>query len=1011
MSAFKIGQMVALKSNPNKPFPIIEILPAPQTETRYKVFVDNTIATYYQSQLIGIADTPTTRNSLTANALKARITALQLQSPSASRIYSLNSGRIQFVPYQYRPVLKLIRADRPRLLIADEVGVGKTIEAGLILKELKARMDINSVLIICPKALVAEQKWHNEMKRFDEDFEALDGTKLRYCLKETDLEGQWPRKNSYAILPFSLFNSDLVEGEKPKGLLKLESPPKFDLIIVDEAHHLRNSDTWLHKGVSLLCQHAQAVIFLSATPIQLGEGDLYTLLNLLRPDHIIDKASFKAMAEPNPHLNVAIACCRKKSENWQKLATDALQTAANTEWGQHFLQHDPDFQATQTALNNTNITEVERVKLVRNIESFYTFNSLINRTRRRDIGSFTQRKPQTIEVAFTVPQSHLHDCLLKIMADIYAYSHGVRNVKFMLSTIGRQAASCLHGLAPLLKDMLERKLNTLQITELADDEDDLSLDIPENIKQDIQKVIALAEDLPTDDPKIQRLLALIKDKQQQTNNKILLFSSFRHTLRYLVSNLPQDGVRFGLIHGEVNHEDRADLRRRFALAREDHHAIDLLLSSEVGCEGLDFQFCDYLINYDLPWNPMRIEQRIGRIDRYGQKNETVAIVNFITPDTVDYHIYKRCLLRIGVFTAAIGGCEAILGEITQQIHSISEQFELTEAERQERLQQLADNDIRILHEQEALENSEAELFGINISKQAWDDTLAEATSPFLTAEAVQRLVSHYLQQRLAKEHELIQGDKPTKTLRLTKEDRQQLLADNAKLNTHSKGTVARAWEHWLEGKELTLAISFSQEGAVEHSKVQLIDALHPLTRLAMQATLAEPQAYSSLTANSTDIAAGLYPFVVYRWDSKGVKADQEFIAVTENPDLREQLMTLLADTDTGTADLPEQSVFDDLEQHHYQLWQHAQAEHQAKNRQRVEHRLQSLRSSHAARVALLHDILENNPNPKIQTMKQAELRNAEADYQHRVRWLENDRDTGDIHAEAVLFGILEIKNQ
>jgi hypothetical protein len=179
----------------------------------------------------------------------------------------------------------------------------------------------------------------------------------------------------------------------------------------------------------------------------------------------------------------------------------------------------------------------------------------------------------------------------------------------------------------------------------------------------------------------------------------------------------------------------------------------------------------------------------------------------------------------------------------------------------------------------------------------------------------------------------------------------------------------------------------------------------------MQATLAEPQAYSSLTANSTDIAAGLYPFVVYRWDSKGVKADQEFIAVTENPDLREQLMTLLADTDTGTADLPEQSVFDDLEQHHYQLWQHAQAEHQAKNRQRVEHRLQSLRSSHAARVALLHDILENNPNPKIQTMKQAQLRNAEADYQHRVRWLENDRDTGDIHAQAVLFGILEIKNQ
>ncbi|MBZ4203141.1 MAG: DEAD/DEAH box helicase family protein [Methylovulum sp.] len=185
MSIFKEKQIVALKSNPNKNFPIFEVLLMQHGETRYKVFVDNAFATYYQSQLIAIENKAESRRNLTAHELKAKITALQLQTPSNSRIYSLNSGRIQFVPYQYRPVLKLIRADRPRLLIADEVGVGKTIESGLIIKELKARMDINSVLIICPKALVAEQKWHKEMKRFDEDFRALDGQRLRHCLKET----------------------------------------------------------------------------------------------------------------------------------------------------------------------------------------------------------------------------------------------------------------------------------------------------------------------------------------------------------------------------------------------------------------------------------------------------------------------------------------------------------------------------------------------------------------------------------------------------------------------------------------------------------------------------------------------------------------------------------------------------------------------------------------------------------------------------------------------------------
>jgi hypothetical protein len=134
---------------------------------------------------------------------------------------------VQFVPYQYRPVLKLIRADRPRLLIADEVGVGKTIEAGLIIKELRARMDISSVLVICPKALVAERKWFKEMKRFDEHFTELNGASLRHCLQETDLEGEWPEQHSKAILPFSLFDSDLLLGSPAtRGKRKLLSPAR-----------------------------------------------------------------------------------------------------------------------------------------------------------------------------------------------------------------------------------------------------------------------------------------------------------------------------------------------------------------------------------------------------------------------------------------------------------------------------------------------------------------------------------------------------------------------------------------------------------------------------------------------------------------------------------------------------------------------------------------------------------------------------------------------------------------
>ncbi|MBK6756535.1 MAG: SWF/SNF helicase family protein [Moraxellaceae bacterium] len=99
----------------------------------------------------------------------------------------------------------------------------------------------------------------------------------------------------------------------------------------------------------------------------------------------------------------------------------------------------------------------------------------------------------------------------------------------------------------------------------------------------------------------------------------------------MAKNISHLNVRYGVIHGGVADDERYNLRHRFALPKDNPDALDLILSSEVGCEGLDFQFCDMLVNYDLPWNPMRIEQRIGRIDRYGQKSETVAIVNFITP--------------------------------------------------------------------------------------------------------------------------------------------------------------------------------------------------------------------------------------------------------------------------------------------------------------------------------------------------------------------------------------------
>src|SRR5262245_34746951 len=230
-------------------------------------------------------------------------------------------------------------------------------------------MDLASILIICPKTLVAERKWFAEMKRFDEHFTALDGPLLRHCLQETDLEGEWPEQYAKAILPFSLFDSDLLLGrngrgrKNDRGLLALDPPPQFDLVIVDEAHHIRNTETFLHQGVRYFCDNARAVVLLTATPVQLGSEDLFTLLNVLRPDLVIDHASFEQMAEPNRYINAAVQHCRMAKPDWQQQAHACLNDVAQTEWGRLFLLESPAFQAIYDKLQDGELGDADRVAL------------------------------------------------------------------------------------------------------------------------------------------------------------------------------------------------------------------------------------------------------------------------------------------------------------------------------------------------------------------------------------------------------------------------------------------------------------------------------------------------------------------------------------------------------------------------------------------------------------------------------------------------------------------------
>lgn len=1015
---FGVGQIVFVKSDPTHRGAIVSVKKG-EPEDRYLVFINGKTEIYYTSQIETEGEQEAGFQFLPLEQFQTRLTALQICHPSLSVLYSLHAARIDFIPYQFRPVLKFIRSDRPRLLIADGVGVGKTIEAGLILRELQARRDIRSVLIICPKPLVIERKWQIEMKRFEEHFTHLDGKTLRFCLHELELEGVWPTQYEKAIIPYSLFDEELLYGAptgssrgRHKGLLTFDSPPRFDLVIVDEAHHIRNPETYSHRAVKFFCDNAEAVLFLTATPIQMGNDDLFVLLNVLRPDLIIDRESFEHMAAPNIHINRAISLARAANPGWQKQSWVSLREAANTAWGKAIYQGNPSFQRISGMLQGDEVSPEGRVDIMDSMEQLHTFQSVINRTRRRDIGQFTIRRSETVAIDFTPSQKKLHDNLLNVQAEIMSRLHGDISVKFMMTTIRRQAASCLFGLVPLVRDILTRRIDELSWEEMDDNQTAPDYSAAGRIGEMIKGVLEDAENLDPHDPKVESLVKIIHDKQKLPNNKVMLFSSFRHTLSYIHKRLQSEGFRVGLVHGGTPDEERVNIRNKFQLHRENAEALDTLLFSEVGCEGLDYQFCDCIVNYDLPWNPMRIDQRIGRIDRNGQRSEKILIYNFITPGTVDAEIYERCLLRIGVFSSALGECEEILGQISRGIRDIAEDITLSERDRNEKLQQLADNMIRLIQEQQKLEEKQTELFGIRIPSEQFSKEVDRASSHWLAPNALKNLITHYLQEACGNDQEYILGEKQLKTLRLSQENRNKLLHDFQKIpRRHSP--FYREWEVWLKGGNPHFPITFDTGCASEYPEATLITPIHPLVRQSAESLLPRKKIVTALESGEKSVCSGTYPFAIYQWQFHGIRDDLVLHPIVKELDLDSFLSTILEKGNPLVVDEPKNvlspEVIEGLEAQHYTHWAEARAKHQAHTRETVRYRKESLMISHAASVSLLKEQLSQATDERIRRMRESQIVGSEADYARHNQDLDIAAERADITAQPVAFGILKIQ--
>lgn len=982
--------------------------------TQYNVFVNNEIKQYYTGQ-IALVEKSAGYNWISLTEMRSYLTAYQINNPSSQNLYSLNSARIDFVPYQFRPALKMIHADEPRILIADSVGVGKTIEAGLIIKELEARSDLERVLVICPKPLVAERKWELEMKRFDEEFISLDGATLRQIISDTDRDGDWPVRFNKAIIPYSILDSKVYNGEIGRrnrifGLSELDPEPHFDLVIVDEAHHIRNGSddkekAFAYKCTKYFCDHADAVVMLTATPLQTSDNDLFTLLNVLRPDIVVDKDTFEMMSRPNANISRAVHLVRAMEEDWNEKASTELLDLQKTQWGDNVIAENPLYNDILRRLESNEIDREERVKLISDIESLHSFGTMLNRTRRRDIQDFCVRRSHTVSTSFTEYQQTLHDELLFFEHEALSTLHNANSVAFMISTIRRQAASCIFGLAPSIRDIISRRLMQLDYDpdSLINDVDEKSLN---TISSLAKKVLMLADKLPEKDPKFEETYDIIRKKQEQSNNKIMIFSTFRHTLSYLKRKLSECGLRVEQIDGSVKDDTRYELKSRFELSRENEYAIDILLFTEVGSEGLDYQFCDMMINYDLPWNPMKIEQRIGRIDRRGQLSDVVNIYNIITEGTVDADIYHRCLMRIGVFERSIGDCEEILGQIASGIDYIVYDTNLTDEERNIKLEQMADNEVRKMQELNRLEEEEKELFGFDLTELTTSHEIKKAESPWISGYFLQKLIENYITAIVGKGQYII-GESSLKTIRLSASAR-QILRDDLKKLTGGRNALRRSWQNYLSGNKPNHSITFDPETASKERDSFFITAMHPLAKQAAKYYSHRESAYLHLQLHTSEISSGQYVFSVYAWQYTGYNTYTKLITVCENEKIAVELPFLLEDADSSESKPNGQFNWSSIENHHVSMWLEAREKHKSEIKALEAYKLESITNTFRNRIRSLEQQIKDAYDENIKRMRQSELDTVREKYSRKITEIKEIADKADVLTTLLVNGVITI---
>lgn len=465
------------------------------------------------------------------------------------RLLALEEIAVTPFPHQRAAALTVLRQMRGRALLADEVGLGKTIEAGLVLKELLIRGLARSALILAPAPLL--EQWREELAE-----------KFGIAARVARLEGAGDESAGDRCVIASL-----DWAKRPERAARLQASA-WDVVIVDEAHRLKNRRTAAWRFVDGL--RKKYLLLLTATPIQNDLEELYNLVTLLKPG--------------------------------------LLQTY--TTFRQRFM------------------AERRRAKDVEQLRDHVA--DVMIRTTRRDCGlELPPRRVQAAPVRLSEPEKAFYRDVLAFARR--AYARKPRGEALPLIVLLRELCSSPRAAA-----------RTLAL--FANSEDWAA-----ELRLEAAALAQRAASLEGRTAKLEQALRLLSDWREPA----IVFTEFRATQQLLGEALQSRGVPVTLFHGGMS-----DAERRAALDGFQARG-GVLISTEAGGEGQNWQFCRFVLNYDLPWNPMRLEQRIGRIHRLGQ-TRPASVVNLYTEDTVEAHVYRLLEEKIGLFRQVIGELDWIL---------------------------------------------------------------------------------------------------------------------------------------------------------------------------------------------------------------------------------------------------------------------------------------------------------------------------------------------------------------